>query len=128
MLSIFKSLSDENRLRLINLLMHYELCVCELEVVLNLSQSNVSRHLGILRNLKIIAAVKDAQWVHYKVDEKFSAENAMLIDYLQRGFEKEAIFVRDLEKCKVYKNSNYNCQDITSDKSKVEAFILNHLG
>lgn len=127
MLATLKSLCDENRLRLINILMHYELCVCEIEVLLGLSQSNVSRHLGILRNQKLISGAKDGQWVHYKVDERFSEENALLIAYLRQGFEKEPVFIQDLEKCKVYKDSNLSCQDITSDKVSVEVYIQNRV-
>jgi len=127
MLAIFKSLCDENRLRLLNLLMHYELCVCEIEVVLGLSQSNVSRHLGVLRKEKIITGSKDGQWVHYKVDDRFLNDHGHLSTYLKEGFQKEQPFVLDLEKCGVYKKSAYNCSDITSDKSKVETYIMNHV-
>lgn len=127
MLAIFKSLCDENRLRLLNLLMHYELCVCEIEVVLGLSQSNVSRHLGVLRKEKIITGSKDGQWVHYKVDDRFLNDHGQLATYLKEGFQKEQPFVLDLEKCDVYKKSAYNCSDITSEKSKVENYIMNHV-
>lgn len=123
MLATLKSLCDENRLRLLNILMHYELCVCEIEVLLGLSQSNVSRHLGILRNQKLISGSKDGQWVHYKVDARFSEENALLIAYLKQGFEREEVFIQDLERCKVYKESSLSCQEITSDKGSVEAYI-----
>lgn len=127
MLAIFKSLCDENRLRLLNLLMHYELCVCEIEVVLDLSQSNVSRHLGVLRKEKLITGSKDGQWVHYKVDDRFLNDHEQLATYLKEGFLKEQPFVLDLERCDVYKKSAYNCSDITSDKSKVENYIMNHV-
>lgn len=127
MLDIFKSLCDENRLRLLNLLMHYELCVCEIEVVLGLSQSNVSRHLGVLRKEKIITGSKDGQWVHYKVDDRFLSDNRLLTAYLKEGFREQQPFILDLEKCDVYKKSSLNCSDITSDKSRVEDYILSHL-
>ena len=41
----FKGLADNNRLRIINLLMHGELCGCDIQYVLEASQPNVSRHL-----------------------------------------------------------------------------------
>ncbi len=47
--NMFKALSDENRLRIMSLLIREELCVCEIEVILELSQSNVSRHLNKLK-------------------------------------------------------------------------------
>lgn len=107
--------------------MHYELCVCEIEVVLGLSQSNVSRHLGVLRKEKIITGSKDGQWVHYKVDDRFLSDNGHLTAYLKEGFREEQPFILDLEKCDVYKKSSLNCSDITSDKGRVEDYILSHL-
>ena len=127
MLEIFKSLCDENRLRLLNLLMHEELCVCEIEVILGLSQSNVSRHLGVLRNHKIISGSKEGQWVHYKVSDSFVKDHGQLANYLKEGFEREHVFKLDLERCSVYKKSDMNCQDITSDKTKVETYIAAHI-
>ncbi|MEG2418313.1 MAG: metalloregulator ArsR/SmtB family transcription factor, partial [Eubacterium sp.] len=45
---ILKTLSDPTRLRILNLLSHGEMCVCELEYLLGIKQSNLSKHLGIL--------------------------------------------------------------------------------
>ncbi|PYV62345.1 MAG: transcriptional regulator, partial [Acidobacteria bacterium] len=42
---LFKGLADKSRLRIINLLMHGELCGCDIQYVLRASQPNVSRHL-----------------------------------------------------------------------------------
>jgi len=44
----FKALSDETRLRLVHILLHYELSVNELVRILGMGQSRVSRHLKIL--------------------------------------------------------------------------------
>ena len=44
MIEIMKALADENRLRIVHLLLQEQLCVCELEYVLQMSQTNVSRH------------------------------------------------------------------------------------
>lgn len=57
--NLFKTLSDENRLRIINLLRKGELCVCEIEAILDTTQSNVSRHLTRLRNEKIVIFEKN---------------------------------------------------------------------
>lgn len=119
----FKALGDENRLRILNLLMNYELCVCELEVILGLNQSNVSRHLGKLKNNGIISGYKDAQWIHYKVDDSFKSENKMLIEYLADMFNKKSIFKNDLRKCKLYVDSPYTCQTITTEMDVVLNYI-----
>ncbi len=119
MVEYFKTLSDENRLRMINLLMKYELCVCELEVLLGLSQSNVSRHLSKLKSSKIISSTKDAQWIHYKINEEFLENSKKLVAYLEEEFLKYNVFMKDLKICENYMNSGLNCQDIRCDSESV---------
>jgi ArsR family transcriptional regulator, arsenate/arsenite/antimonite-responsive transcriptional repressor len=124
-IEIFKALGDENRLRILNILMGYELCVCELEVLLEMTQSNVSRHLGKLKSNGLITASKDAQWVHYKLSDTFDDENELLIRYLELNFNKSSLFKKDLSRCTAYKNSEYDCQTIRSDKNLVLKFLEN---
>lgn len=119
----FKTLGDENRLRILNLLMNYELCVCEIEVILGLNQSNVSRHLGKLKSNGLISGYKDAQWIHYKIDEDFRRNNKMLVDYLIDSFKSHEIYGEDLRKCKLYVESPYTCQTITNELE----LVLNHI-
>lgn len=123
MVEIFKALGDENRLRILNILMHHELCVCELEVVLDLSQSNVSRHLAKLRQTGIISASKDAQWIHYKVSDRFLKEHKHLAEYLKLMYSAGEIYINDLNRCIIYKNSVYTCQNITNERQTVVSYI-----
>lgn len=125
MLKIFKALGDENRLRILNILKNYELCVCEIEVLLEMTQSNVSRHLGKLKSNELITASKDAQWVHYKLSDAFINENELLIRYLELNFNKNSLFKKDLSRCTAYKNSSYDCQTIRNDKNLVIEFLEN---
>lgn len=46
---ILKSLADENRTRIPNLLRNGELCVCDIEAILEIKQSNASRYLNRLK-------------------------------------------------------------------------------
>jgi len=62
---ILKALSDETRLRIINLLYVGELCVCDIMEVLNITQAKASRHLGVLRRAGLVTDRKSAQWVYY---------------------------------------------------------------
>ena len=116
---LFKALGDENRLRILNLLFHYELCVCEFEVILDLTQSNVSRHLGKLKSNDIITGYKDAQWVHYRISDKFKQENGMLLEYLENKFSSEEMFIEDRKRCRAYVESAYTCQTINNEKELV---------
>lgn len=121
---LFKALGDENRLRILNLLTYYELCVCELEILLDLNQSNVSRHLGKLKAEGIISWSKDAQWIHYKLSEEFKKNNEGLINYLKDIFPGSEKYSTDLQKCMAYVESPLTCQDITNDREKVLKFLM----
>jgi ArsR family transcriptional regulator len=71
LVDLFKALSDETRLRIYSLLTKAELCVCEIEDILNLSQSLVSNHLAVLRRAGLVKArrdVEDARWIFYRAD------------------------------------------------------------
>ncbi|MDY3809384.1 metalloregulator ArsR/SmtB family transcription factor [Desulfovibrio sp. PG-178-WT-4] len=61
----FKALSDETRLRLVHILLHYELSVNELVHILGMGQSRVSRHLKILTEAGLLTSRRDGLWVFY---------------------------------------------------------------
>jgi ArsR family transcriptional regulator len=122
MLKIIKALADQNRLRLLNLLLQQELCVCELEVLLELSQTNVSRHLAKLREAGLIQAYKDAQWVHYKPSAAI-LQNTSLSSFLRQGFGEQEPFVSDTQRWQNYQSNNLNCTIIREDREKVEKII-----
>jgi ArsR family transcriptional regulator, arsenate/arsenite/antimonite-responsive transcriptional repressor len=66
-LIILSALADQNRLRIMTLLMHAgELCVCDIERVLRVPQARVSRHLGALRAAGLATAERRGQWMHYR--------------------------------------------------------------
>ena len=70
LIPILKAMADETRLRMLHLLKERELCVCEIEEVLGIQQSNASRHLDKLRNAGLVCSEKRAQWVYYRMNEK----------------------------------------------------------
>jgi len=51
LIDILKALSDETRLRIVAQIFKGDMCVCEIEASLGLTQSNASRHLTILKKL-----------------------------------------------------------------------------
>lgn len=60
-----KALADPTRLRILQLLRHGELCVCEVSDALVLSQSTLSSHLQVLRQTGLVSTRKDAKWIYY---------------------------------------------------------------
>ncbi|MCX6154963.1 MAG: metalloregulator ArsR/SmtB family transcription factor [Candidatus Kapabacteria bacterium] len=68
LLKIFKALSDKNRVRILLLLTKKKLCVCEIQDILGVTVSTVSKHLSILRDCDFIIDEKDGKWVNYSLN------------------------------------------------------------
>jgi ArsR family transcriptional regulator, arsenate/arsenite/antimonite-responsive transcriptional repressor len=94
--SYFKGLADRNRLRIINLLTVGELCGCDIQYVLKVSQSNVSRHLTYLKNSGLVTDRRNGYRVYYSLTPKRS--NAGLFAFLKRAFKDDKIFPSDIKK------------------------------
>ncbi len=81
----FKALSEETRLRIVALMLrHGELCVCEVERFLGVSQSKASRHLRYLLNAGIVRDRRDGLWVYYDLAEPRDEEGRILLEALRR--------------------------------------------
>jgi ArsR family transcriptional regulator len=63
----FKALADPTRLRILNLLLARPGCVCELQAVLDLPQSLISRHLAYLRNADLVDDQRQGMRVLYRL-------------------------------------------------------------
>ena len=63
----FKALADATRLRILNLLLHGELCVCDIQHVLDATQPNVSRHLAYLKNAGLVCDRRDGYRIFYRL-------------------------------------------------------------
>ncbi|MDP4095154.1 MAG: metalloregulator ArsR/SmtB family transcription factor [Bacillota bacterium] len=85
LVDILKALSDETRLRILNLLYEKELCVCEVMEVLQISQAKASRHLIYLKNAGLVKDRKHAQWAYYSMnrDERFKFMDSLIYDNLR---------------------------------------------
>ena len=64
-----KALSDETRLRVLNLLFERDCCVCEVMQALDISQSNASRNLAALYDAGFLTRRKEGLWTFYSIDE-----------------------------------------------------------
>ena len=62
---VMKALSDPNRIKIIKILQHKMMCVCELQAALNVAQPTVSKHLKILEEAGLVDYQKDGLWVNY---------------------------------------------------------------
>ena len=83
-LNIYKALSEETRLRVLKLLEHGELCVCDIVAALDLIQPKVSFHLAVLKEAGLIKDRKQGKWVHYKIDDSDIFRRFLLLSTLER--------------------------------------------
>jgi ArsR family transcriptional regulator, lead/cadmium/zinc/bismuth-responsive transcriptional repressor len=68
---LLKVLADPTRLRIVGYLAQRELCVCDLEELLGISQSMTSHHVGVLRRAGLLLQrreERDVRWVFYRLN------------------------------------------------------------
>ncbi len=111
MIDIFKALSDETRLRILSLVLSGEMCVCEIEECLDLTQSNASRHLTTLKNAGILSCRKQAQWAYYRLSEEFCNENRELVHYLADKLKLLPTYEPDTQKREICKQEDLCCSN-----------------
>ena len=76
----FKALSEEVRLRILAMLdRNGELCVCEVEEALGLSQSAASRHLRTLARTGLVDSRREGQWVYYRIAPPADEVHALIL-------------------------------------------------
>jgi len=64
-IKVMKALSDPNRVKIVKMLQHKMMCVCEIQEALQISQPSVSKHLKILEDSGLVDFKKDGLWVNY---------------------------------------------------------------
>jgi ArsR family transcriptional regulator, arsenate/arsenite/antimonite-responsive transcriptional repressor len=81
---IFKAVSDETRLRIMGLILrHGEICVCEVEQILGVTQSKASRHLRYLRDAGVLSDRREGVTVYYGLPASQSPEVAAILMLLR---------------------------------------------
>lgn len=56
-----------------------ELCVCELMEMLGVTQSRMSRHMGVLKSVGLVTDRRDAQWVRYRPAPKLDRDTERIV-------------------------------------------------
>jgi ArsR family transcriptional regulator len=77
----FKALSDDTRLEILALLFrHGELCVCDVEAILRVTQSKASRHMRYLQATGLVEGRRDGLWMRYRVVEHPGPDQRLVLD------------------------------------------------
>jgi ArsR family transcriptional regulator len=95
---VFKCLADDSRLRILfQVHENGQMCISDLELILNFTQAKTSRHLLYLKNNGVLNSRKVDQWVFYNVKEEVKD----LLSQAFRFVEKDQLLQKDLETFKV---------------------------
>jgi ArsR family transcriptional regulator len=96
---VMKALSDPNRVKIIKMLQHRSMCVCEMKAALGVAQPTVSKHLKLLEDAGLVDFRKDGLWMNYHLaDGGSSPYVATLLGNLRHWLEEDAQVVPLLEK------------------------------
>jgi DNA-binding transcriptional ArsR family regulator len=80
-----KAVGDPTRTRILKLLEHGPLCVCQVQSVLRLAPSTVSKHLSILKAAGLVEDQREGRWIRYRVSEGRDNPYAPRVLALLRG-------------------------------------------
>lgn len=90
---VMKALSDLNRVKIIKMLQHKTMCVCEIREALSIAQPTASKHLKVLEEAGLIKKKKDGLWVNYMLsDGSRSPYAASLLGNLKHWLEESPEF------------------------------------
>lgn len=79
---MFKVLSDSNRLQIIDMLSCGEMCVCKILEKFDITQPTLSHHLKVLSDSGIVTSRKEANWIHYKLNDKKMKEITEFLQFI----------------------------------------------
>ncbi len=65
----FGALADGTRAKIVYSLLHQELCTCDLAAITGSSESSVSQHLRVLRQLRLVRGRRSGKMVFYSLDD-----------------------------------------------------------
>jgi DNA-binding transcriptional ArsR family regulator len=72
--SLFAALGDATRARIVHVLLRQEMCTCDISAVVGVSESAVSQHLRLLRELHLVKFRRQGKLVYYSLDDSHVAE------------------------------------------------------
>lgn len=96
-LSVIKSISDKNRLRILSvLLVHKELCACQITEFLGVAGATASRHLGLMVNARVLKNRKQGRWIYFRINTEDSSLTALL-EWVKNRVENSEQVKEDLD-------------------------------
>jgi ArsR family transcriptional regulator len=98
--AMFRAFADPTRLRILNLLLPGELCVCDIVNTLRIPQPTASRHLAYLKKSGLVEARRDGLWIHYKLAPSQTTFHKKLLSCLACCFQEVPQLAKDVKQLK----------------------------
>ena len=116
-LSVIKSISDKNRLRILSvLLVHTELCACQITEFLGVTGATTSRHLGLMVNAEVLKNRKQGRWIYFRINTEEPSLTALL-GWVKNRIETSQQVKEDLEALK--KILHISCEELRQRQSGI---------
>ena len=89
-IKVMKALSDPSRVKILKMLQCKAMCVCEIQELLELAQSTISKHLKLLEDAGLVESTRDKLWVNYRLaDNADSVYAATLLHNLHSWLDDD---------------------------------------
>jgi DNA-binding transcriptional ArsR family regulator len=99
-----KAVGDPTRTRILKLLEAGGLCVCQVQAVLGLAPSTVSKHLTILKLAGLVADHRDGKWIEYALtNESRNAHARPVLELLERTLHRDPAIAADRKRLREVK-------------------------
>ncbi|MFZ5967603.1 MAG: ArsR/SmtB family transcription factor [Bacillota bacterium] len=85
---IFKVFGDTTRIKILYALFASEMCVCDIAVLLNMTQSAISHQLRVLKQARLVKYRKEGKIVYYSLDD----------DHIKQIFDQGLIHITEKNK------------------------------
>ena len=91
-----KAAGDPTRTRILKLLESGGLCVCQVQAVLGLAPSTVSKHLTILKLAGLVEDRRDGKWIEYALtDESRNPHAKPVLGLMQGALDRDPTVIAD---------------------------------
>jgi ArsR family transcriptional regulator len=117
---LFKALSDETRLRILNILLERECCVCEVMQALDISQTRASRNLAVLYEAGFLKLRKDGLWSLYSIDRDSTNEHLSdLVQVVDKALQGNKRLEQDRERLRKAARVGPGCAETMRGKKTI---------
>jgi ArsR family transcriptional regulator, arsenate/arsenite/antimonite-responsive transcriptional repressor len=112
---IFKACADESRIRILHqIFTNGEMCISDLEKILDFTQAKTSRHLIYLKNSGILTFRRYNHWVFYQIKDEVAEIIKQIFQFLRKD--------QQLQKDQQVYETLFTNRELAVNKVQIEAW------